>query len=72
MITDYPAFLGQLTQRDINRKINADEAAQIANDISTGLHKDARSLLMLAYQLESNTRAITDALTEKNVDDTSK
>jgi hypothetical protein len=60
------------SQRDINGKINANEAAQIANDISTGLHEDAHSLLTLAYQLKSNMCAITDALTEKNVDDTSK
>ena len=60
------------SQHDINGKINADEAANIVNNISTSLYKDAHSLLTLAYQLESNMCAITGALTEKNVDDTSK
>ena len=52
--------------------INADKAAQIANNISTGLHKDTHSLLIVLYQLESNICAITGALTGENVNNTSK
>lgn len=57
------------SQRDINGKINAMKQPKSQ---TTGLHEDAHSLLTLAYQLKSNMCAITNALTEENIDDTSK